>query len=106
MIPILKREGVAGIGWEAEARDIDIDLLTGGYRRMIRAGGGQIICNARVTALARSSVWRAETPAGVFEAPVVVNAAGAWATPVAAMAGAAKIEITNAGHIITRWLSS
>ncbi|MGB1215378.1 MAG: NAD(P)/FAD-dependent oxidoreductase [Pikeienuella sp.] len=94
MVPILKRDGVAGIGWEAEARDIDIDLLTGGFRRMIRAGEGQVVCNARVTSLSRSTVWRAETSAGVFEAPVVVNAAGAWATPVAAMAGAMDIEIT------------
>lgn len=94
MIPILKREGLAGVGWEAAARDIDIDLLTGGYRRMIRAAGGQIVCNARVTAMRRATNWRVETASGVFEAPVVVNAAGAWATPVAEMAGAAAIEIT------------
>lgn len=94
MVPILKREGLAAVGWEAEARDIDIDLLTGGYRRMIRAKSGQIVCNARVTTMHRAANWQVETAAGAFEAPIVINAAGAWATPVAQMAGAASIDIT------------
>ena len=71
---------------------------------MIRTGGGTaggnqgngstVICNAPVTGLSRGTVWHVETPAGRYEAPVVVNAAGAWATPVAALAGARPIEIT------------
>ena len=39
-------------------------------------------------------VWRAETKAGVFEAPVVVNAAGAWGDRVAALAGVAPLGLT------------
>jgi D-arginine dehydrogenase len=97
MIPILKREGLTAVGWEAKARDIDIDLLTGGYRRMIRAAGGKIVCNARAMGMQRTSNWRVETTAGVFEAPILVNAAGAWATPVAVMAGLTEM----AGAAIT-----
>ena len=94
MIPILKRDGLAAVGWEAEARDIDIDLLTGGYRRMIRAAGGQIVCNARVTAMSHAATWQVQTQSDRFEAPIVVNAAGAWASPVATMARALTIDVT------------
>lgn len=95
LVPILKADGLAGVGWEADARDIDIDLLTGGYRRMIRAGGGQVVCNAQATAMTRrDGVWRVATGSGDFEAPVVINAAGAWATLVAEMAGATPVAIT------------
>ena len=33
------------------------------------------------------AIWRVETSAGAFEAPKIVNAAGAWADRVAAAAG-------------------
>ena len=45
-------------------------------------------------ALARNGdLWYAETPAGAFAAPVVVNAAGAWCDTVAALAGVAPIGL-------------
>ena len=44
--------------------------------------------NAEVIELARTGdAWRAETGAGSFEAPIVVNAAGAWGDAVARLAG-------------------
>ena len=49
---------------------------------------------AEVTALARAGgLWRAETVAGAYAAPVVINAAGAWCDAVAALAGAAPIGL-------------
>lgn len=92
LIPILNPEGIARVAYDPTGRDIDIDRLTGGYRRMLTR---PVVCNARVTGLThKGGVWRAETTAGAYEAPVVVNAAGAWASPVAEMAGAASIRIT------------
>ncbi|QIE56355.1 FAD-binding oxidoreductase [Pikeienuella piscinae] len=94
LAPILKRQPIVAAAHELDARDIDIDLLTGGFRRWMRDGGARIVTDAGVTALSRESgVWRAETPAGVFEAPILINAAGAWASAVAAMAGASSIKI-------------
>ncbi|MGH3376667.1 MAG: NAD(P)/FAD-dependent oxidoreductase [Actinoallomurus sp.] len=72
------------------AMDIDVDLLHQGFLRGIRARGGTIVTSARVRRLTRhGGVWRATTDAGEFSAPVVVNAAGAWADEVALAAGAA-----------------
>lgn len=94
LAPMLKRAPLVAAAHEIDARDIDIDLLTGGFRRMIRDGDGRIVTGAGVSALSRiSGIWRAETPAGVFEAPILINAAGAWASGLAAMAGASPIKI-------------
>lgn len=94
MVPILRPELIRETGYEDDARDIDVDLLTTGFQRMMRAGSARLVTRARVSALRREgSVWRAETPAGVFEAPIVVNAAGAWGSVVAKMAEAAPIHI-------------
>ena len=72
------------------AMDIDVDLLHQGFLRGIRARGGTIVTSARVRRLTRQDgVWRATTDAGEFSAPVVVNAAGAWADEVATAAGVA-----------------
>lgn len=92
--PAIRFERVVDIAWEEDAQDLDVDLIAGGFRRMMRAGRGRLVTGARVGALTRAGgVWRAETAAGAFEAPVLVNAAGAWASGVAAMAGAAPIRI-------------
>ncbi|MEE8172291.1 MAG: FAD-binding oxidoreductase, partial [Alphaproteobacteria bacterium] len=49
---------------------------------------------AELTDLSRSGgIWRAETGAGAYQAPVVVNAAGAWCDVVGEMAGARSIGL-------------
>jgi D-arginine dehydrogenase len=69
------------------AMDIDVDLLHQGFLRGIRAAGGTVVTRARVSSLTRDGgVWRAGTDAGEFTGSAVVNAAGAWADEVAALA--------------------
>ncbi len=46
-----------------------------------------------MTALERSSGQWTVAPTGRFRAPIVVNAAGAWADRIAALAGVAKIGL-------------
>ena len=41
----------------------------------------------------QGGVWRVDTPAGEFEAPVIVNAAGAWGDVVAARSGVAPVGL-------------
>ncbi|MEO1611526.1 MAG: FAD-binding oxidoreductase [Pseudomonadota bacterium] len=95
LFPIIRTEGMTAAAYETDSRNIDVDLLTGGYRRRIAAASGEIVTDAEVSALRRNGdVWRVETRQGAFEAPVVVNAAGAWASRIGSMAGATTVEIT------------
>ena len=87
-VPLLRRERLAAAAFEADAREIDVHALHSGYVKGFRGRGGRILVGARVQALnRRGAVWIAETTAGTFAAPVVLDAAGAWADEVAALAG-------------------
>lgn len=86
--PLLRPGYVAAALHEPGAEDIDVHGLHGGYLRLLRARGGELRTRAEVTALTREpGHWRAETRDGPILAPIVVNAAGAWAEAVAALAG-------------------
>jgi len=92
--PALRPEAAALGAWEADAADIDVDALLQGYLRRLRQAGGRVETRAMVKGLLRrASAWEAETAAGTFAAPIVVNTAGAWADEVAALAGTAPIGL-------------
>ncbi len=94
LFPIYRPEMVVRAAYEPEASDIDVDGLLQSFIRKLRSHGGQIVPKARVSSLIRQGDnWRAETPAGTFEAPVVVNAAGAWGDVVANLAGIAPVGL-------------
>lgn len=91
----LVREGYAVAGlYDENCQDIDVATLHQGFLRRARARGASIVNNAEVMELqALAGGWRVSTPAGVFEAPCVVNAAGAWADELGRMAGAEPIGL-------------
>ncbi|MBV8836553.1 MAG: FAD-binding oxidoreductase [Alphaproteobacteria bacterium] len=61
---------------------------TQAFRRKAVERGVRAHEGVMVTALKRNgAVWRVETTAGAFEAPKIVNAAGAWADRIAAQVG-------------------
>lgn len=94
LAPHLRPEAVAFAAHEAGVMDMDVDALHQGYLRGIKARGGAVLCDADVTALRRQNgTWRAATRVGEFAAPVLVNAAGAWADKVAGMADVAPIGL-------------
>jgi D-arginine dehydrogenase len=93
-VPILRRDYVSGVLWEESAMDVDVHALHQGYLRQFRAAGGEFLLQARVRALHRGTgSWRAETDQGLLVAPVVVNAAGAWAEEIGRLAGAVTIGL-------------
>lgn len=95
MFPILRPEAARRAAYEPGARDIDVDRLLQGWLRLLRAHGGRLATRAQAGAIARDgSGWRVETLGGAVLAPVVVNAAGAWADRVAALAGLPPVGIT------------
>jgi sarcosine oxidase subunit beta len=61
---------------------------TQAFRRAAIRAGAAFVEGAAVTGLAQANDgWEVETRIGTFTAPKVVNAAGAWADRIAAMAG-------------------
>jgi D-arginine dehydrogenase len=94
MCPVLRPDYVAAAVFEEAAADMDVNALHQGYLRQLRQGGGQVLLNAEVLALSHSrGVWKVQTRNGSFQAPVVVNAAGAWADQIAIRAGARPLKI-------------
>ncbi|NUB08058.1 FAD-binding oxidoreductase [Azospirillum sp. Vi22] len=92
--PFLKADYVDGAVWEPAAMDMDVHAIHSGYLRGLKARGGRLVTDAGVTALERrDGLWIASTPAGDFAAPVLVNAAGAWADVLAEMAGARPVGL-------------
>ncbi len=93
-VPILQREHVAGALLDPASADIEVDLLHQGFLRQARANGAQLHLGAPLRALERDGAdWIARTEHGSFRAPIVVNAAGAWADEVAALAGIAPLGL-------------
>lgn len=85
-------------GWdfglaEPSCADIDVARLHAAYLKRARARGAALATDARVVGVRRGKMWRIETKAGTIEAATLVNAAGAWADEVAAMAGVRPIGI-------------
>ncbi|MGB8623017.1 MAG: FAD-binding oxidoreductase, partial [Paracoccaceae bacterium] len=115
LAPILRPDAIAAAILERAAQDIDVDRMLQGYARMLRHSGGQIVTGAPVRSLTRQDgQWQAETPRGDFSAPVIINAAGAWADHIARLAGIAPMGLTPMrrsaallpapeGHDIRHW---
>lgn len=72
---------------------LDPHALLQGYARKLRRNGGRLITGARAASIERTgSSWQATTERDErFLAPILVNAAGAWADRVANMAGVAPL---------------
>ncbi len=95
LVPILRPDYAAAAAIEEEAFDIDVHALHQGWLRALRAHGGALITEARVEAIQPvAGLWRVTTPAGRFAAPILVNAAGAWADEVARLAAVAPLGLT------------
>ena len=86
-VPILRPDYVKEALFEPGASDIDVNGLHRGFLQGFKARGGVLICNVNIERLNRERVfWKVQTPGASYQAPVVVNAAGAWADEVARLA--------------------
>ena len=91
----LVSEGYAAAGlYDVNCEDIDVATLHQGFLRRARARGCTTVTKAEVLSLEQlGDGWRVHTTGGQFEAPRVVNAAGAWADALGQMAGAEPIGL-------------
>jgi D-arginine dehydrogenase len=87
LCPLLKPDALYGIADRNGIR-LDPHALLQGFARLVRAAGGDLRTGERVAAVERrGGDWHVATEAGgAYSAPVVVNAAGAWADVVAKLA--------------------
>lgn len=95
MVPVLRPEAFQYGLHEPDSTDMDVHALHGGYLRGLRARDGTVVTEAEVTALSRlDRHWTVETRGGeTYRAPVVVNAAGAWADVIAGLAGVRPVGL-------------
>ena len=72
---------------------LDADALLQGYARAVRNAGGSVLVGRRIAAVeGGGGEWLVRSEAGEeWRAPVIVNAAGAWADRVAGIAGVAQL---------------
>lgn len=92
-VPGLRPDWVFGV-LEPSCAYIDVGGLHAAALAKARRGGVVLATRARLEAAARrDGTWALRTTAGDFTAGVLVDAAGAWADPIAAMAGAQPLGI-------------
>ena len=89
------REEWTGAVWEPACADIDVAGLHAHYLRLAKARGVDLRTRARIAHIERDAGWwllSSET-GEQFRAATLVNAAGAWADPLARMAGVQTLDI-------------
>jgi D-arginine dehydrogenase len=94
LLPGVRPERKYGL-FEPSCCDIDVAALHADYLRVARRGGARIMTDHRIEEISRADGgWHVASRDETFTAPVIANAAGAWADPIAQLAGVHAIGIT------------
>ena len=94
IVPVFRPEKVLGGVLEPDAFDMDVHAIHQGFLNGIRARKGRIVCSAEVTALNNAQgLWHITAGNATYQAPIVLNAAGAWAGQIGRRAGAMEIGL-------------
>lgn len=91
LFPPLDRSVARRAHYEPAAMDMDVHAIHQGYLNGFRARGGQLRTAVRIERIEPG--WTVHAGAEKFAAPVLVNAAGAWADEVARLAGVPTIGL-------------
>jgi len=95
LVPVIRAGAFDWGTLDPGAMDIDVDALLQGFLRGARAHGAQITTREEVVSMGRADDgWRVNSSTLRIRASVVVNAAGAWADPIAALAGIEALGLT------------
>ena len=94
LVGVLRPDAADAGVLEPHAMNIDVAGLLQGFLRGARRRGAELHLDAGVTALTtRAGGWRVQAASQHWDCDVVVNAAGAWCDPLAAMAGVAPLGL-------------
>ncbi|MFO1034505.1 MAG: FAD-binding oxidoreductase [Hyphomicrobiales bacterium] len=92
--PILRLAYARRVFLDTGTGDLDVDLLHQGYLRMFRERGGTLLVSHEVKGLLhRGREWQLATADGIYAAPVIVNAAGAWGDVIAKLGGVKPVRL-------------
>jgi len=95
LVPVLKENEVRVGLLDSGGGDLDVSAILQGFLQLFRARGGRMLTGHGVGALAYGhGAWRVEAGDSSLTAPVVVNAAGAWADRLAVLAGLQPLGLT------------
>jgi len=93
-VPIFAKGYLQAGLWERRGGDLDVDAILQGYLRLFRRRGGTLLSAHAANSLRRTGGhWQVSAAGTTCQAPVVVNAAGAWADRVASLAGLPALGI-------------
>lgn len=79
--------------WEPSCTDIDVAAAHQAFLSGARRAGATIVCRAPLRLARRAGDWTLAAGDAEYRAAVLVNAAGAWADQVAALAGVPPIGV-------------
>lgn len=86
-VPMVAENQVTGGLLDETGGDLDVDAVLQGFLRKLKLNGGAVVTGARVLSLSRTgNQWGVVTDRATYRAPVIVNAAGAWADSIATLA--------------------
>lgn len=93
-LPILRPDLVRFACYEPDVMDMDVNAMHQGFLRGFAGEGGRLINNAGIARIDKTgSTWRVTAGSETIEADAIVNAAGAWADEIAALAGAPRLGL-------------
>src|SRR5688572_9872584 len=99
MVPVLEPQFARRGLFEPGAADIDVNALHQGFIRGLKQRGSRLECSAQIQSIERSGgEWLLEVSMRgaqphTLRAPILIDAAGAWADEVAKLAGVAPLGI-------------
>ncbi len=93
LVSILNLAHIKDAVLTTSAYDLDVDKLFQSRLKMARKNDAQLHTKAGVKGIHFDGQWHVQTAVGEFSAPILVNAAGAWADEIARLAGVNPLGI-------------
>jgi|LGOV01.1.fsa_nt_gb D-arginine dehydrogenase len=93
LVPILNLAKIKDAVMATAACDLDVDKLFQSKLKAARGNGAKLHTKTGVKSIHYDGQWHVLTTAGEFSAPILVNAAGAWADQIAGLACVSPLGI-------------
>ena len=92
--PVLRDGYAQRVFFDASTGDLDVDLIHRGYLKLFKHQGGNLLLSQPVQSLQRhANHWQIQCTSEKLNAPLVINAAGAWGDVVAGLAGVKPVGL-------------